>query len=554
MDDPVPGAVDACDPVSAYVGTIRSVLFIDDHFPKFADADHSTFKEAARARALWQACVDRGWLCDIDNSADWAADHRRNRLAASDLLVIDLHLIGEDASSALKIVSSLAASDTANLVVVYTADPDLDRALLLLAAAARGASAEALVAEHADGYDDLRVEWTTDDVLSFLVGKGSWMATFVAECQGAKLKTERSVGASLMERFLHHGFGAPGIAAPRIVEQLKCGTNRWFQCGNLFLSVVGKPVEQHPDREADVLFGGLEAAVGDWAPPWLACLIAGTRRAVEAGAFRDDVLLPHASLQGGLLRYVRTADDPESRTRRSRELAAHLLARRFEVASRTLATQLEQRATTEALGADDPVVRDEMLRLNAFLCSEVISRHHLRVGSIFRDSAGTTYWVCVTPACDMVPREPRPSIDPWAAELDPLRPMTALRLKLQLGAERVTALDTASRGRYVFFHDTTKAGGLDTVLVAACFNLLTGDPNPRLEQMFAADRGRITNGKVALQRCKLSETGESIVIETFECSAVCQLRAPYAERLAHVVGHHLSRIGVNFLQPTTTED
>jgi len=74
-----------------------------------------------------------------------------------------------------------------------------------------------------------------------------------------------------------------------------------------------------------------------------------------------------------------------------------------------------------------------------------------------------------------------------------------------------------------------------------------------LEQMFAYDRARVHDGKVDLQRCIRDSESNGVTIGDLKCDVICQLRTPYAERLAHVVGYHLSRIGVNFLQPPPTE-
>ncbi len=542
--------IDPCSPVEAYIRPIRSVLFIDDQFPTFADsyqaadAGRPQFAEADRARALWRACSQRGWLCDIDNSVEWDSPERQRRLAACDLLVLDLHLVGQDNRPALAIVRNLARSEAPNLVVIYTADPNPDEALMAVAASARGVSAEALEADIDPDVEDLEIGWSKDDILSFLEGSTRWKRAYVTSIRAAGLSAGESIGELLLERWIAKNLAAPIVGQVMPIDRIRCSESRWFQCGNLFVVLIPKAPEQIAEEEARIVLDGLEAAINEWAPPWLACLVATSRRSVEAGSFRDDVDLPPEPLQAGLLRYIRTTGDDEERRRRAREVTSHMLSRRFARATDLMSDQLLCRTDMESPSVQQAAGDDQapLLHLNAFLCSEPFSRHHLRVGSIFW--ADSTYWVCVTPACDMVPRDRNRSIDPWAADLDPVRPMLALRLDVR--RKPAEPLSQAEQGRFLFFWDTAKQK--DNPIIAACFNTVTGDPNPQLEQMFVADRARVKDGKVRLQRCVPGQDGKSVATETLECVVVAQLRTPYAERLTHIAGHHLSRIGVNFLR------
>jgi hypothetical protein len=447
----------------------------------------------------------------------------------------------------LAIIRDLARSETPNLVVIYTADPKTNRVLIEVAAAARGVSAHVLEIELGSEIEAIEVDWTHDDILAFIAGRQQWMRTYSAACKRAGLRVDRSEGEVLLERWIANSFGLPSHESIVPIERIKCSENRWFQCGNLFVAIIEKPPYQVSEKEARIVLEGLESAIKDWSPSWLACLIASSRRSAETGAFRDDVNLPAAPLQIGLLRYVRESQDGEERSRRAREVASHLLARRFDDATVRMAEQLRGRAEG-ATSSEPPDIDDttQLLHLNAFLCSEDFSRHHLRVGTIFRAKDVDTYWVCVTPGCDMVPRQPLASLNPWAADLDPVRPLMALKLELRRGKGITEALEKAERGRHVFFLDSMRQP--TKPIVAACFNTATDDPNPQLEQMFAADRARVHDRRIILQRCIKAPLGDTIAIEVMECEVVCQLRAPYAERLAHVVGHHLSRIGVNFFR------
>lgn len=530
------------DAVAAYVRPIRSVLFVDDQFPTFGAADDTGFDEADRARALWRACTARGWLCDVENAPDVSDAARRDRLASSDLLVLDYHLLKDDPGPALAIVRELASHPAPNLVVVYTRDDRLDDVLLRMAATARGV----LRCDDAalEAGEELDVEWSRDDLLAFLKGEESWRGSWARAWRLANRAgtPDMVLGQNMLEQYLHHSFQTMHRAAPLRLQGIRCsGGTRWFQCGNLFLTVIGKPSE---DTQApSALLEGLESAVQDWNPSWLACLIAKSRRSVADGSFRDDVLLPPSPLQAGLLQYVRTPNDERERARRAKEVAADLLSSRFTAAAAEMAGAIGHRAMAEA---DAVTSRSELLELNAFLASSEFTRHHLRLGTVFSD--GNSHWICATPACDMAPRKRSLEVDPWAVDMDPLRPFQAIRIDVLRGDMISKALEAAEQGRYVFFRDFRKTPPAATA--ARCLHPTTGDTNPRLEVLFAQAQAVVTNGRVRVFRCVRGE-GDTPAFDVIDCEIVSQLRAPYAERLGHVVGHHLSRIGVNYLRLPT---
>jgi hypothetical protein len=539
--------VDPFDPVGAYIKPIRSVLFIDDQFPRYAQEHEAA--EVERARALWTACTEQGWLCDIDNSATWETPERRRRLASSDLLVLDYHLVGDDTVPALSIIRDLARDPAPNLVVVYTRGPQLDDVLLEAASWARGVS-DTPVPEHLEELEDT-FEWTRPERIAFLAKKESWKAPIEAACRDAEITTpDDRACAALLERRLRREYNVKASCEICPIDEIEHGEHRWFRCGNLFLVVVGKPTDLEPEAEAEAFLSGLETAVRSWSPPWLACLMAHSRRNVEAGAFRDDVRVPELALQNGLLGYIGGSDDESERKRRATEVAAHLLSQRSSDAAVALGSQLRDRAASQPGMTLDEA---DLLHLNAFLCSRSFDHHHLHVGTIFvlRDPE-PQYWVCVTPACDMVPRLPDEKMNPWMAELDEFRPVLALRLKRLTGESdiRKKALQGAHRARHLFFWD--RAASEDRPIVVACFQE-TADPNPWLEQMLAVGRARVREDhtlqlyRLVARKDQIGRAPEAPELEPITCEPVAQLRAPYAERVVQVVGGHVSRIGVDFV-------
>ena len=95
----------------------------------------------------------------------------------------------------------------------------------------------------------------------------------------------------------------------------------------------------------------------------------------------------------------------------------------------------------------DVAAVDLFHELNKFLATDS-PRSHAGLGTVFMVGEGeqAEYWICVTPACDMVPRQP--STDRWEGKIDPLRAVVCMRgVKLGHIQEPLTQ---AERGKTVF--------------------------------------------------------------------------------------------------------
>lgn len=566
-------AIDARNPVDVYVNSIRSVLFVDDQFPTFSDHETTLYDEVDRARSLWRGCTERGWLCDVENRVrsnggedEGRLDRIVKRISNSDLLVLDYHLDGQDPKDALKIVARLARDPSPNLVVVYTAETNLRDVLLSMAIAARGRTELPTDApeSRADVDIDFDVPWRTEDVAGYLTGSDSWHATWSQawadhrEEFGLPEEVPLSRGALKLDEYLSTIASIDASNLGKIDRIAATNDERWFQCGNLFLVVVRKFVNAGTIGTEDAgqfdehtaLIGQLEAAIRSWNPPWLGCAIAVSRRTISDGAFRDDVVLPSDALQQALLHYINRATDDETKQTRSIEVAEHLLERRFARGAAELASAL-----TTPVAVPDGDEEPKLVELNAFLASTTSLPRHITLGTILR--MGQEYWVCASPACDMVPRTPTPPLTTWASQVDPFKPFQAVRLDVLSDPTRVKkAAREAEAGRNIFFHEMIPNGVHPSGRVGKCFED-HGDPRPKLELMFATDQGALRDRKVKCLRCiqhaaDATDGGGNIAkprlaFQESECEVVGQLRAPYAARFLQYVGAHLGRIGVDYV-------
>ena len=182
---------------------------------------------------------------------------------------------------------------------------------------------------------------------------------------------------------------------------------------------------------------------------------------IARGGFRVAAdALANRELHAGLL-YFANEGDPNERADRVKEFyrrllsafAEHILDEVAEFGSKVLSSPPEAAATegvaplvTWAIQATRVNVAEVDLfhELNKFLATES-PRSHACLGTVFMTGEGeqAEYWICTTPACDMVPRQP--SLDRWEGKLDPLRPIVCVRGVRLRGIE--DSLAQAERGK-----------------------------------------------------------------------------------------------------------
>ena len=524
-------------------------------------------KEYDRAKALWKACRDRGYLCDIDDGAQ-LADSIPSHISQSDLVVLDYHLQGEDPSRALGLLGHLAGSDHARLVVVYTADKDLEQVHRRVIAQLRGAKPldSLLSKEQTEQWQDL--EWTPDPSKAtidlFIRGEREWKKDSDLR---AELKVKKiSPGDSgfwmevALENFLTEKYGVSpvGASGPRRVETSAPGAARyWAHTDNLLVAFLSKTRSNL--LEGSEVFDALTEALENWNPPYLLSLLAYARGAVARGGFRSESrILSDSNLQAGWL-YHAVAGDEEERPDRLRGLFDRLLARHSESLLNDIAGFGED-SFPELNDAPDAVAKltwakskvpgcaksEEwhiIHRLNEFLATQSAGKF-VETGTLFvpetQEGELLYAWICVTPACDLVPRPPR--TDTWERQLHPIRPMLALRGQIiNCGMD---ILKIAERFQHVYLKTSE---GLKAVKLAT-----DNDPNARLEMFLLEDMGRIVNGTFKATRLSRSKEGK-LDSTLVQFRAIALLRGLYASRLLQHAGNHLSRIGPDFVDLPESE-
>jgi hypothetical protein len=570
-------------------------MLIDDRFPPYAEllAEAALPKGEVEPRdtgeieALLNQCRGRGLMCDIENRYQ-DAGKPLSHIETSDLLVLDYHLVsGDDTDSgpALSILGNLAKSPHANLVVVYTAAPDLEAIKRGIAAYFHGVPSGTLISdEYAQLSPILTTTFTVDDLEGYLLKGpegigGATKGSFAREIRSSGVRANVSgiITESIYD-FLREEFRAPEFETNRqdtrnLLFSRNGSPNIWIACDNVFVVLVKK------SQQKDI-FSELEAALVDWNPSPLQLLLVHARNYLDASGFLADWGVIADEIRHNAFFYHFLAGEEPSLKERIAQLFQNVFSDALEDLSEYVSSRgvelLEDYSRSGQRLPEETALQTETKRLelariaarsqcelpraevlhelNFYLSSGPFVGSYLKTGTIFRSSEAREekYWVCVTADCSLVPREPTDK-QSWEADLYPNVPVVALRLQVERGKPFDESLTNATRGRHIF---VTFGGSRLALRIAA------EDARQPRPEIFIVEENRVEQPAGTFRACSIhsSRQSEEQKLELKRCvfQVVGQLRPSYADRLLTQTGHHTTRIGVDFVslasdEPNATE-
>lgn len=564
----------------AFVTPVRSVLFVDDQFPTFEELirGEARRREADRAGRLVASCRARNYVCDVRNNPDNLAAIEADRVGVSDLVVLDYHLRGEgNSDDAVNFLARLARSPHFNLAIIYTAEENLIATRQKVAARVRGLSPACDAGGELPevGPDERALSANLDDYLAHRPRIFASLPLLFPQDRATVGALDREGKAALLRRhfdaYIDRTFGqnAENVPATHVpIAMSTSGENgHWVQGGNLFVAIV--PKARDDDAAGDnisVLLQKLTAAIVDWSPSLIEVMMAAAAGAVLRHGFRkSEIDFADDQLCSGLV-YWFLAGDSAFGDAAQAEADADCRSR-IEQLHRVIFDLLCSAALREAADLSEAVIRDKLagrnpieiaaeervqlakewakaknideqkmlLAANAFLCSSAFTGKHVTTGTVFRKDATDEYWLCVSAACEMVPRKPSANNE-WRLGLDPFRLVFAARLQ---AATPATALKSPQHGRSIFVKSGVETIALDFVGKEVI--------EPSVVPMFAANNAMIADGKFRASIVTKGAQG-NLEIQAAEYRPVAQLRPDYASRLLQQTGHHFARIGVDFLK------
>lgn len=573
----------------AYVDPIRSVLIVDDDYPTYDDilagagSDERTEKKwheaPDRVRELLRQFRNRETplLVDIhdgQNVPEEGAREIARHLHQSDLLVLDYELDRtrhEDGSLAIDILRRISENSHFNLVVIYTSVP-LDKVFQqvrlgllsasqdLAGAVDEGAAVQRVLDDaegERQGLEDellasigeeayLEYRRQPSQVLRKMESAEQPFSGFRALCAQADLGERDRRRLLLYALYMRESRLAEDLSSKYLgAYSWAAGEPYWIQSGSIFVAFAQK-------GEHDQLLPRLTETLSGWDPTPSRLFLSRLRADIdEQGvAVQEHVLDRCRALAFWYSRLL----DAESDTRLQHitesvkghaellldevlpslsEFAEELI--HFEKASGENTTQICNRRFNVDL-TDRVEKRKALIEHNVLVCSRPPAGRHLTTGHVFQEDED--YWVCLTPACDLVPGQGaaarRERFGEWL-------PFIAVQLHRDVRAAPKEG--EINEGRCLFFTFDGKEN--QTFLFTSQRNA-----QPVLTFSYAKDRGLFTIDRAGKQTFTIGRTittNGGLGVSEKVVHVVGQLRYEYALNLLHKLGGSLSRVGLDFV-------
>lgn len=612
---------------------IRTAVLIDDQFPTYLQmrgaAVEDEFKETARAANLYGFFHQRGLICDIENwrKPEDADLELIDKVRKSDLVVLDYQLGAGGPKTALEILRHLAVSAHFNLVVLYTNDP-LSKVALSAAAAMRGfappqpqsvPTAEALAeAEAILNREEFR-EVDAAALVAYLTrGETPWMSDLKAAMTEAEihLRSLRPLTDHVARSWIKEISGGYTPAEGPLLE-LRCDfTNAgtmWIHCGSCFVAVVDKLKPGNDEDEGTYVWNRVGTALRAWRPNFYRLVLSEIQNALELETVTDHETWLDDNLCLGLGLYLLESEAAASKMEAAAVAgsAQSLIDRFVDLIRRRLATHVKITETATSvlsarlsttLGDPRPGETGRHVRarelahvaadvacewqgkvlpaVNAFMISDEFRGGHITTGSVLR-SGKTDYWLCVSPACDLEPRETGPvllqlirlsngpSTNKYSTgerivintehgpavltALNELNRQPSLKVVLLPNGTGVVREGETAPMLTGWFASTMAPGVLGPTVIAAAVPAAAAEPVIEAPAETVSETALTALADAAPEPAPeaAAEAGEPTPAVpngggiTF--TVVAQLRGTFATRFLLAAGQHLSRVGVDFI-------
>lgn len=575
----------------AFIDPIRSVLIVDDDYPTMheillePDEQEKKFahKDWRRDRQKVQKVIEEfrrptsPYLLDVHDgtSPSEETDERQvHTLHQTDLLILDYQLDKSkegDGSKAIRIAREALANKHFNLILVHTQE-DLERVFdnfVIGLNVPRFANEQIHLSQDLQAFldkwedallkavGDPQYRWTTarkntcDRALKGAVQKGSAPWGEVKDLLSRELqnRTEwlNAVKHALQvfeenqkERFSDTDLGAAYWGDGQV---------KFIRAARGFIAFKSK-------NDGEELLPAVRRALKEWNPRPPRLMLTKLRAEMnERGIEVQDDALGDPDVGAMWYRRVLEADEQNldwivnsTVKNHAEQLLDRLLPNVSEFAKRIRAAD-GQRTPSEAIkhhfgvDLDDPsILTRAKMGHNAFVGSKSARGPHLDLGHILK--IADEYWLCLTPACDMVPRVHRGHP---ADRMDGIKRFTALKLVKKSEKE---ALLNANRGGHVFVNLLDTDGSSKRLAFAAAEKL---GASPAWMIMYLGNDGFLPQN-VDLQVCTVSfvspstsEVPKTLEMKHAEALVCGMLRYEYALEVQSKFITSQSRIGLDFV-------
>jgi len=567
----------------AFLKPIRSVLIIDDDYPTFdeileenwTDPHNTSGKSWRNAPAPIKEVIssfrtaERPLVVDVHDGrcvATGTEEQIAAHLHQSDLLVLDYELDKArpgDGARAIAIIHSLMSNDHFNLVAVHTKE-DLDlvfRELLIgllspvdgLISEEDKEEAKKLIEEMEDNQEgfnsNLLDTVTITQYLHFRQRTSTYLRTmmqaqtpysaFKGICENASWSPDQSklvlrYALSIVERNIEI----------KMNKKLPGGTDwsggkeKWIRTDSVFVSFSNKT------EKMDIL-SEVHKALNNWKPHPSRLFLAKIKGDIdEYGIVAQNQALGNKYALAYWYHKLLTTTDPgarhwllkESVSRHSNQLLNEILPDVEQFASRLVKSEVDSDSAEEICKRHFKVnfTRDNDKLIakqehNAFVCSMQPQGRHLLPGHVFL--MDNDYWVCLSPACDMIPEQ---FSDSNKEDFKDWLPFIGVRLE-SINQNKIP--NDVQRNRCVFLQ-------IDNNVKS--FRLSKNDDSlPHWRILYAGDLGVFTES-FNLRVAHTKYGSKRLVSNIYNSKVVSQLRYEYALNLIQKLGISMTRIGLDF--------
>lgn len=597
----------------AFINPIRSVLIVDDEYPTWetilkpqSESDSKWGK--SRGKVLDMVAAFRAnspsLIVDIHDGSlleDSDTDELAKHLYQSDLLVLDYQLDGSDGGGdkSVGIACKLLENDHFNLIVLHTSLKELwapfeEMVVGLISKSKsfpqglvqRGQAAyDALEDEEQEEFDDISKKCITPMQYLYCYQLGNATRHELADLmKGGGPFTEFKVQLEKTE-IDSHNLPALGVwAMSKLQTELEkkfsrvdhnalswsdsrisgSGSNFWIRTNKGFIAFANK------NNTSDLILA-LQNALEAWQPTPTRLLSAKLRSELDRQGViaEDEVFKDKLVFRKFYSNLTEQTDENSEITQRTalegqaRRHVEHLVDRTIEPVILYGQNIIKADPAANDSGAsfldhygifNDQQIVESSKYYNSYISSKSPTGWHISPGQIFcttrPDSEMQELWVCVSPACDLVPGQRKIGIQTKDGSVK-----SFIAVRLEEGFTEELSSRQINSNEFVFLHsgDKIDVRSIYPKASADIDDSKIGSKQPHWRMFFAKNEGKFITqtvpnlGKkeVELQWLIAGDDGLKLHDQTVEIK--WQLRYEYALNLNQKLGGNLTRIGLDFL-------
>lgn len=574
----------------AFIDPIRTVMVIDDEYPTLQEllqqSDSKKLENSnniERLMKISEMChTSHKWSLDVFNGQApkiGEEDNIPDHLNHSDLLILDYHLDGQppsdDGSRARKIIKKLDSNNHFNIILVHTKGDDgeiigiyedilfdlnpitipdylnlntdvIDKINFWLDENEDGS--EYLWLDKSINYPKtkiLRLLESNDEKLSTQIRNPEHLFhSYHTEIDSLSKDMNVDIKDLVQWRLLELCNQQKIMFSAHSRNDLNWGWEdssgiNYISTGRVFISVVRK-VSTDPKAE---LFDALCNSLNQFNAPPMHLLMAKIRHEIDERGFEQaqNIISNRPAQAGWLYNLLYQSDDAFAHDK-----AIDLHWEQLGRASKSSLRSFSQRMFVTLAKEDNAreIVKDFFREcidnadescghLNAFTCSMPVVSKHLNTGTVFRFNE--EYWVCLTPACDLVPGQKAQ----WTDRIGD-RSLACKAVKLH-EVSLSLANSKASTNEYIYLN-LEGSKSINTFSFAVSANA-----NPVWDTFFVNNQGQFSDDGVISLSCVRDFEG-SLQLVSYVANVVAELRYEYALNLLQRLGSNQTRVGLDFIQ------